>query len=164
VARRDPSCAFTNKGGKTLKREIDGRVYDTADAKVIASYEKGSTHVHRMSSLYRSGDGQYFVVEEQEIHGLDGALLTPLTDAMAREWLENHGKADLAGSLSRNGRIFLRLEIDSGLLQRIDAAAEAAGLSEQAWVLSTIHAAFAGDAASASVSPAGGRRQKKELA
>lgn len=147
-----------------MKREIDGHVYDTADARVIASSETGSTHVHRVSSLYRSGEGRYFLVEEQEIHGVDGALLTPLSDAMAREWLEKHGKADLAGSLFRNGRIFLRLEIDSGLLQRIDAAAEAAGLSEQAWVLSAIHAALAGDAASASVSPAGGRQQKKELA
>lgn len=144
-----------------MKREIDGHIYDTADAKVIASYEKGSTHVHRMSSLYRSGEGRYFVVEEQEIHGVDGALLTPLTETMAREWLENHGNADLAGSLFRNGRIFLRIEIDSGLLQRIDAAAAAANVSEQAWVIGAIRAALAEGAAA---SPVGGQQRDQEVA
>jgi hypothetical protein len=112
-------------------------IYDTALAKVIASHESGSTHVHRISSLYRSAEGRYFVVEEQEAHGVDGPLLTPLTDAMAREWLEKHGKTDLASSLFRNGRIFFRLEIDS------DAAAAAAGVSDQEWMLAAIKAALA---------------------
>ena len=129
-----------------MKREIDGYVYDTADARVIASYETSSTHVRRLSSLYRSGEGRYFIVEEQETHGVDGALLTPLTDATAQEWLESHGKADLAGSLFKNGRIFLRIEIDSGLLHQIDAAAEAAGQSEQDWVVGAIRGALASDA------------------
>lgn len=119
-----------------MRREIDGQTYDTADARVIASHEAGSTHVHRMSSLYRSNDGRYFIVEEREIHGVDGALLTPLTEPMARDWLEKHGKADLAGSLFKNGRIFLTIEVDSGLFRRIAAAAEDAGVSEQAWVVS----------------------------
>ncbi|MFO1153918.1 MAG: hypothetical protein U1E42_09700 [Rhodospirillales bacterium] len=127
-----------------MKREINGHVYDTADAKIIASHERGSTHIHRLSSLYRSPQGRYFVVEEREIHGVDGALVTPLTDAMAREWLENHGKADLAGSLFRNGRIYLRIEIDAALLQRIDAATAAEGVSEQTWVLRAIETALAG--------------------
>jgi hypothetical protein len=157
-----------------VKREIDGNIYDTADAKVIASYEKGSTHVHRMSSLYRSGDGRYFLVEEQEIHGVDGAMLTPLTETMAREWLENHGKADLAGSLFRNGRIFLRIEIDSSLLQRIeidssllqriDAAAATAGVSEQAWVLNAINAALDSETHSRTGSTLGGPRQDPKVA
>jgi hypothetical protein len=30
-----------------------------------------------------------------------------------REWLENHGRSDLAGSLLKNGRIFIGIEIDS---------------------------------------------------
>jgi hypothetical protein len=147
-----------------VKREIDGNIYDTADAKVIASYEKGSTHAHRMSSLYRSGDGRYFLVEEQEIHGVDGALLTPLTETMAREWLENHGKADLAGSLFRNGRIFLRIEIDSSLLQRIDAAAATEGVSEQAWVLNAINAALDSETHSRTGSTLGGPRQDPKVA
>ncbi len=121
-----------------MRREIDGYTYDTADARVIASHETGSTHVHRMISLYRCRDGRYFIVEEREIHGVDGALLTPLTEAMARDWLEKHGKAELARSLFKNGRIFLTVEVDSGLFRRIAAAAEAAGVSEQAWVLSAI--------------------------
>lgn len=127
-----------------MKREIDGYVYDTANARVIASHASGRTHVHRSTSLYRSPDGRYFTVEEQETHGLEGILLTPLTEAMAREWLYNHGRSDLAGSLFKNGRIFLRIEIDSTLLHRIDAAAEAVGMTEQAWVVAAINAALAG--------------------
>lgn len=79
-----------------------------------------------------------------------------MTDAMAREWLENHGKPGLAGSLFANGRTYLRIEIDAGLLQRIDAAAEASGISEQTWVLRAIEGALAG-VAPASASPAGER-------
>lgn len=129
-----------------MKREIEGIIYDTAHARVIASHEAGSTHVHRMSSLYRSASGRYFVVEEKEVHGVDGALLTPLTDTMARVWLENHGKAEIARGLFKNGRIFLRIELDSALLGGIDAAAEAAGLTEQAWILAAIESALAASA------------------
>lgn len=125
-----------------MRREISGCTYDTADAEVIASHETGSTHIHRMTSLYRSADGRYFVVEEQEIHGIDGALLTPLTDAMAREWLEKHGKASLAGALFSNGGLFLRIELDAERLCQIDASAQAAGLTEQEWVLAAISAAL----------------------
>lgn len=129
-----------------MKREIEGIIYDTAHARVIASHEAGSTHVHRMSSLYRSAEGRYFVVEEKEVHGVDGALLTPLTDSMARLWLENHGKAEIARGLFKNGRIFLRIELDSALLGRIDAAAETLGLSEQAWILAAIERQLAASA------------------
>jgi hypothetical protein len=70
---------------------------------------------------------------KQEAHSIDGVLLTPLTEATAREWLEDYGRSDLAGSLFKNGRIFIiRIEIDIRLLHRIDAAAEAAGMMEQA--------------------------------
>ena len=146
-----------------MKREIDGCVYDTASAEVIASHESGTTHIHRMSSLYLSAEGRYFVVEEQEIHGVDGALLTPLTDAMAREWLEKHGKAGLAGSLFKNGAFFLRVEIDADLLCQIDCAAEAAGLSEQAWVLAAINAALAGGGDAGGASPDDERQARASL-
>ncbi|MBL8667329.1 MAG: hypothetical protein JNM48_07705 [Rhodospirillales bacterium] len=122
-----------------MKREIDGHIYDTGRAEVIASHESGTTHIHRISTLYRSGDGRYFIVEEQEAHGIDGALLTPLSEAMAREWLENHGRVALAGSLFRSTGFLLRIEVDAELLCRIDCAAEAAGLAQQAWVLAAIH-------------------------
>jgi hypothetical protein len=147
-----------------MKRQIDGIVYDTAHAKVIASHETGSTHVHRTSSLYRSAEGRYFVVEEQEVHGVDGALLIPLTDAMAREWLEKHGKPDIAGSLFRNGRIFLRIEIDSDLLLRIDAAAAAGGVSEQAWVIDAIRSALARSGEAAGGQPAAEEPRQKGAA
>jgi hypothetical protein len=58
-----------------MKREIDGCIYD-GRAKVIAFHDSGTSHIHRISSLYRSAHGRYFVGEEQEVHGVDGALLT----------------------------------------------------------------------------------------
>lgn len=82
-----------------MKREIEGRVYDTTLATLVASHMSSSTHIHRATSLYRAPDGSFFLVEEREAHGVDGALLTPLTGAMAREWLEEHGKAELAATL-----------------------------------------------------------------
>ena len=82
-----------------MKREIEGRVYDTSTATFVASHKGGSTHMHRAASLYRSPEGDYFLVDEREVHGVDGALLTPFTAAMAREWLEEHGQADLASTL-----------------------------------------------------------------
>lgn len=42
-----------------------------------------------------------------------------------------------------NGQIVLRIEIDSTLRHCIGTAAQAAGLSEQAWVLAAIHAVLA---------------------
>lgn len=84
-----------------MKREIEGRVYDTNSATLIASHAGGSTHIHRVISLYCSSDGDYFLLEEREVHGVDGAILTPCTDSMAREWLEEHGNAELASKLLR---------------------------------------------------------------
>lgn len=82
-----------------MKREIDGRVFDTTQATLVASDMSSSTHVHRAVSLYRSADGHYFLVEEREIHGIDGALLTPFSESMAREWLTEHGKGEIASEL-----------------------------------------------------------------
>lgn len=132
-----------------MKREIDGRIYDTGHAEVIASHKDESTPIHRISSLYRSSEGHYFTVDA---HGIDGALLTPLTDAMARQWLEDHGKEALAGSLFRSNGFLVRIEVGAELLCRIDCAADAAGLSEQAWVLEAIRAALAAAPGSAAVS------------
>lgn len=82
-----------------MKREIDGKVYDTELATLVASHGRSSTHIHRAASLYRTPEGGYFLVDEREAHGIDAAALTPFTDAMAREWLEEHGKLELASKL-----------------------------------------------------------------
>jgi hypothetical protein len=49
-----------------MKRQIDGCLYDTPLAKVIASHASGSTHVHQSTSLYRSLEGKYFTVESRK--------------------------------------------------------------------------------------------------
>ena len=55
-----------------MKREINGRIYDTGRGEVIASHGSGSPPLPGISTLYRSGEGLYFIVEEQEAHGVDG--------------------------------------------------------------------------------------------
>ena len=124
-----------------MQREIDGRLYDTAQATVVASNERTGTHIHRARTLYRSTDGAYFVVEEHEIYGVDGALMTALSDAMARQWLEEHGKADLAQSLFEDHDTPMTLTIGGALRQRVGLSARAAGMSENVWALSVLEAA-----------------------
>lgn len=82
-----------------MKREIDGRVYDTTLATLVASHGSSSTHTHRAMSLYQSPEGDFFLVEEREVHGVDGALLTPFTESMAHEWLTEHGRGDVLSKL-----------------------------------------------------------------
>ena len=77
-----------------MKRTIDGNVYDTTESILVASHTSGSTHVHRVESLYRSPAGAYFLVEEREVHGVDGVLLTPFSAPMARQWLTERSLAD----------------------------------------------------------------------
>lgn len=125
-----------------MKREINGRVYDTAAATVIVSYGSDSTHVHRTTSLYQSRDGEFFIVEEQEVHGVDRALLIPMTSAMACEWLKNHGNKELAQSLFNREPETPDLELDSTLKQRVRTAAAVAGLTDRQWIIHAINAAL----------------------
>ena len=82
-----------------MRREIEGKAYDTTTATVIATHTSDSTHIHRAVSLYQSPTGDYFLVEEREAHGVDGAILTPCTAAMARDWLLGHDLTDRAPQL-----------------------------------------------------------------
>ncbi len=121
-----------------MRQEIEGVVYDTASAALIGSHEVDSTHVRRVTALYRSEQGRYFIVEEHETHGLDGALLLPFTDAMAREWLLAHGKAAAAPGLFEGVPVSVTVDLDGALVARLDHAAQAAGLSRQDWLSAAI--------------------------
>jgi hypothetical protein len=121
-----------------MKREIEGRVYDTTLAMLVASQEKTSTHIHRATSLYRSVDGDFFVVEEREAHGVDSELLTPLTEEMAEKWLQEHGKGKIALSRFGDGKVPVTLQLDTALKQRIAADARAKGISDDEWMMSAL--------------------------
>lgn len=90
-----------------MRRIIGGRIYDTAKADLIASWEsphnRGDFHWH-CERLYRTSKGALF------LHGEGGASspwaeacpdgrgygedLRALDQDEAREWLERHGSAD----------------------------------------------------------------------
>ena len=125
-----------------MKREIDGRVYDTTLAMLIASHEKASTHVHRAISLYRSVDGDFFVVEERDAHGVDSVVLTPLSAEMAREWLDEHGKTDMALAQFGNREVTITLSLDQALSNQIAEAAKARGTSKRDWIIDVLKSAL----------------------
>ncbi|MGF1641656.1 MAG: hypothetical protein ACFCUO_11970 [Rhodospirillales bacterium] len=127
-----------------MRRDIDGNSYDTATATRLTSHETDTTHHRRVTTLYQTPDGGYFIVEEQESYGQDGALLIPLTDDMTLQWLEARGKRDLAESLFGDRAATIAIEIDRHLLHEIDDAAKAAGKTRQAWLTEAIEAAIAG--------------------
>lgn len=127
-----------------MKRDIDGKIYDTEAARLIASHEVDTTHTRRVTSLYRSAAGEFFLVEEHETHGQDGALLLPFTDDMALKWLETRGKRDIAEELFRDKPATLVIEIDRHMLRTIDETADATGKSRAEWLTAAIEAALAG--------------------
>jgi hypothetical protein len=127
-----------------MKRDIDGKTYDTAAARLIASHEVDTTHTRRVTALYRSAGGDFFLVEEHETHGQDGALLLPFTDDMALKWLETRGKRDIAEELFRDKPATVVIEIDRRMLRAVTATAETAGQSRDQWVTAAIEAALAG--------------------
>ncbi len=128
-----------------MKRDIDGQTYDTEDARLIASHEVDTTHTRRVTALYRSRAGEFFLVEEHETHGQDGALLMPFTDDMALKWLETRGKRDIAEEMFRDKPATVVIEVDRHLLRVIDQTATAAGRSRAEWLTATIEAALAGE-------------------
>lgn len=129
-----------------MKRDIDGKTYNTETARLIASHEVDTTHTRRVTSLYRSMTGEFFLVEEHETHGQDGALLLPFTDDMALKWLETRGKQDIAEELFRDKPATLVIEVDRHMLRVVDEAAAASGRTRADWLTAAIEAALAGHA------------------
>ena len=127
-----------------MKREIEGKTYDTATGTRLASHETDTTHHRRVTTLYQTPKGGFFIVEERESYGQDGALLIPLTDDMALQWLETRGKKELAEALFGDKAATIAIEIDRHLLHEIDAAAETAGKTRKQWLTAAIETAIAG--------------------
>jgi len=127
-----------------MRREIEGKTYDTSRATRLASHEVDTTHHRRVATLYQTPAGAYFVVEEQENFGQDSALLIPFTDDMTLQWLETRGKKELAEALFGNTAATIAIEIDRHLLHEIDDAAKAAGKTRKQWLTAAIETVVAG--------------------
>ena len=82
-----------------MKKDIQGERYDTETAVPIASHEHDTTHVRRVDTLYRTDTGAYFLLEEQEAHGVPSATIVPLDAVAARAWLVGHGKGAIAEAM-----------------------------------------------------------------
>ena len=91
-----------------MKKIVNGRVYDTEAAELIASwsYGDGPSDFHWYEEgLYRKGNGEFFLAgeggamssyaEQVSTHSWrGGSSVTPLTESDARELAESHLDAD----------------------------------------------------------------------
>lgn len=90
-----------------MKKIINGRKYDTATARLMASdfYSHPGDFSHWREELYRKKTGEYFLYGEggpmtpyAERVGMNGfrggERIFPMTEAEAREWAEAHVDAD----------------------------------------------------------------------
>ncbi len=90
-----------------MKQIINGKLYNTETAEKLGSdsYGYGSDFHHWQEALYRTKGGTYFIAGEggplsryarscgqNETSGGEG--IRPLTEAEAREWMEEHCTTD----------------------------------------------------------------------
>jgi len=132
--------------GKIMKKIINGKLYDTETAKLIASRSSGGSGSFSDWSecLYKKRTGEYF------LHGEGGPMtkysrqcgdnswgwgerITPLSYDEAVEFAEKAMTADeyMAefGPVSEGERVTLSVSLDAAVADRIRKAAAAAGIS-----------------------------------
>lgn len=93
-----------------MKRIIDGKMYDTATAELVASWDNGHgirDGCYVLEALYRTKKGSWFVHGEggglsryaercEQNATCGGQAIIPLNSDEALEWLSGHGFADKA--------------------------------------------------------------------
>ena len=90
-----------------MKKIIDGKLYNTATAEAVDSYDNGlyGTFRYWEEALYRKKTGEYFLygyggpaTEYSEQVGPNeygsGERIIPLTAAEAKTWMEKYGDVD----------------------------------------------------------------------
>ena len=92
-----------------MRRTINGRSYDTETARLVASdsYASPREFIHWSEELYQKRGGEWFLYGEggplskyavssgqNEMRGSE--RITPLTDAEAKRWVEQHANDDYA--------------------------------------------------------------------
>jgi len=87
---------------RNLKKVIDGKMYNTQSAKMLAEYsnELGiSNFRHLDEELYRTKNGTFFLAGNggpmtKYSESCGGEKIIPISEAEAREWLEQHGTVE----------------------------------------------------------------------
>lgn len=104
---KEKTLLYEHKEEKKMKKIINGKLYNTETAKLVANWWNGlgvSDFRNCEESLYLKKTGEYFLFgkggglspyAERRGDGLGyGEKITPLTEEEAREWAENHMEAD----------------------------------------------------------------------
>lgn len=90
-----------------MKKIINGKLYNTETATFIASYENHympSDFRYCEESLYRKRTGEFFLygsggplskyAEPYDNGARSGSAIAPLTEELAREWVENYANVE----------------------------------------------------------------------
>lgn len=73
-----------------MKKIINGIVYDTEEAKKIASNEFGKVTRYDFPRLYMSNDGNYFFYRHRMMYGEDIESIAPVERNIARKWAKEN--------------------------------------------------------------------------
>ena len=136
---------------KTMKKIINGKVYDTDKAKELGFYSNGGgwrDFNHLEETLYKKKTGEFFLFGQggpmtryAEAEGQNswtgGSRIMPMTYEEARKWTEEHLSADqyeeIFGVIDESGeKITATISIDSGKWEaaKQNAAKKGIGISE----------------------------------
>ena len=140
-----------------MKKIINGKAYDTATAKEVASWSDGTSFRdfhHIEEKLYQKRTGEFFLFGEggpmskyAESAGQNqwtgGSKIIPLTWEAAREWAEEHLTADeyeeIFGAVAEDdSRTVVTMSLSVGAVERAKRAAAQAGMSLSAYIESLI--------------------------
>ena len=141
-----------------MKKIINGKLYDTATAKMLGLDGGGDGFKAWHEELYQKRTGEFFlyvlgVAMTKYAQALGdnswsgGEKITPLSLAAAREWAEEHLDADVYGEIfGMPGEdaepVALNIQIDAGLMARIRTRAAEDGKSLTATVAALLEKAM----------------------
>lgn len=104
---KEKTLLYEHKEEKKMKKIINGKLYNTETAKLVANWWNGlgvSDFRNCEESLYLKKTGEFFLYGEggglspyAEHFGSGwgyGKKITPLTEEEARQWAESHMEAD----------------------------------------------------------------------
>ena len=122
-----------------MKKIIKNKMYDTATAKPIASYDvadEGRTY----EQLYRKKTGEYFLFSDVRF---DGWNITPVSYEQAREWAQLHMTStaydDVFGDIKESDELArLHISCTQSEADRIRKAAQQNGMTISEYILSRV--------------------------
>lgn len=145
---------YDGKEGNTMKKIINGKLYDTETAKCVGSWSNGGgwrDFSHCEESLYRKRTGEFFLFGEggpmtkyAKSQGQNswsgGEEIIPLSAAKAREWAEEHLDADDYAEIfgmpdeGSDEKETVCIQLPADLVAKLRACASEAGITLTAQV------------------------------